>query len=199
MKTTSRLCGCLGLAFAVLIWTGCANDSSRGLFPESSFTSSEATNSTSAPAGSRLTIWHESFDVAADQARKEGKLVLADFTGSDWCGWCIKLKKDVFSKPEFQAWARENVVLLELDYPKSSIQSQQIKEQNKMLKTRYGINSYPTVLLLDPNGDVRGKMAYSRGDTPASWIARAETQFQQANNSRFIAREPSGQQGSALR
>ena len=62
--------------------------------------------------------WLVDLDEAYEISIKEKKPILANFTGSDWCGWCKKLDADVFSKPEFQAWAKENVVLLELDFPR---------------------------------------------------------------------------------
>lgn len=189
MNTKSRICGSIILLLSVMSWTGCANDSAQGIFPTARIADSDGLAASPTPH-SRLTIWHESYDAATQQARSEGKLVLADFTGSDWCGWCVKLKQDVFSKPEFQAWARENVVLLELDYPRNKSQTPQILAQNKMLKDRYNINSFPTILLLDPDGNVQGKMAYSQGDNPAKWIARVEKQTQRAN-SQFVAQEGS--------
>lgn len=118
-----------------------------------------------------LTIWHDSFETALQVSRDTGKPILADFTGSDWCTWCIKLRKDVFETPEFKDWARENVVLLELDYPKRAMQSAAIRKQNKDLSDRYNISGYPTVLFFDSEGEVLGKLGYMR--EPSDWIAAA--------------------------
>lgn len=118
-----------------------------------------------------LTIWHDSMEAAQQESLESGKPILADFTGSDWCSWCVKLKQDVFNTGEFQDWARDNVVLLELDYPKRSIQSSAIRKQNKRLAERYKIRSYPTVLFLGTDGEVLGKLAYMKN--PADWIAAA--------------------------
>jgi protein disulfide-isomerase len=81
----------------------------------------------------------------------------------------------VFDQPEFENWARENVVLLELDYPRRGMQSPEIKKQNEMLKQKYAISSYPTVLLIDPNGSQIGKMGYMKN--PSEWISAADAQL----------------------
>ena len=104
------------LASVALMAVGCMKPSVRDLADD-----------LHSSGGSSLTIWHDSFEAAREQALVSGKPILADFTGSDWCSWCVKLKKDVFNKPEFEAWARENVVLLELDYPQRSRQSSEIR------------------------------------------------------------------------
>ena len=105
----------------------------------------------SAPAESG---WLVSWDKAVEQSKKTGKPILADFTGSDWCGWCIKLKKEVFSTPEFTEWAGKNVILLELDFPRKTKQDDAIKKQNKDLMTKYKIKGFPTVLILDRRAHV---------------------------------------------
>ncbi len=120
--------------------------------------------------------WLTDFDEAQAVAKKEQKPILANFTGSDWCGWCIKLKAEVFSKPEFEEWAAQNVVLLELDFPRRKQLPEALAEQNRELAQRYGIRGYPTVLLLDADGEQRGKLGYLRGG-PEAWIAAAEAQL----------------------
>lgn len=117
--------------------------------------------------------WHTDFKKAAAESKKTGKPILADFTGSDWCGWCIKLKDEVFSKDEFKEWAEENVVLLELDYPRKTEQPEALKKQNEDLKAKYQIRGYPTVLFLDAKGKVIGQSGYKPGG-PEAWIADAK-------------------------
>ena len=92
--------------------------------------------------------WLNSYDEAVKLSAQTGRPILADFTGSNWCGYCVKLKKEVFDTPEFSAWAAENVVLLELDFPRPNKQPDWIKKQNNQLRNRYEIESYPTVLIL---------------------------------------------------
>ena len=120
--------------------------------------------------------WITSYKDALAKAKKEKKVVLADFTGSDWCGWCIKLKDEVFSKPEFQEWAKEHVVLLELDFPKKKQLSDELKKQNEELAKEFGIQGYPTIVFIDPKGKKVGKSGYVEGG-PAAWIAAAEKEL----------------------
>ena len=125
--------------------------------------------------GGSLTIWHDSFEAAREQALVSGKPILADFTGSDWCHWCIKLHDDVFVTEEFQEWARENVVLLELDFPQRSRQDSEIKAQNEKLSSLYGIEGFPTVLLLDAQGNELARTGYQ--PDPAAFIGTLESQL----------------------
>ena len=126
--------------------------------------------SASSKAGT-LTIWHDSFEDAQIAAAKTGKPILADFTGSNWCHWCVKLKEDVFEKNEFKEWARDNVILLELDYPRGIPQPPEIKEQNAELAKRYNIKGYPTVLLLSPEGEILGKLGHN--SDVSKWVQTA--------------------------
>jgi thioredoxin-related protein len=130
------------------------------------------------PAFAQEPTWLTDFEAAKAAAKKENKVILADFTGSDWCGWCIKLKDEVFSKPEFASWAKDKVILLELDYPRSKELPAELKEQNARLKTEYGIRGYPTVLLLDAEGKQVGKLGYKAGG-PAVWTKLADEQLAQ--------------------
>lgn len=152
------------------------------------------------PLGASQTefVWYTDYEKARLEAAQTGKLILADFTGSDWCHWCVKLKKDRFEKPEFQAWARENVVLLELDYPKNSSLPLATKMQNEKLKKKYDIRSYPTVLLLNPNGSVQAKMGYESGKSASEWVQLAESRLNQSvSDTRYVAERTSG--GGTLR
>ena len=129
-----------------------------------------------------------SLPAAIAEAQTEGKLVLADFTGSDWCPHCVTLKKEIFNTPQFKSWARNNVALLELDYPKRSQLPAEIRQQNEMLKSRYQISSYPTVLLLDVQGNVKGKLIYRSGQSPENWVKMADMRFRAASDSSTIRR-----------
>ena len=116
--------------------------------------------------------WLDSYEEAVKLSEQSGKPILADFTGSNWCGYCVKLKKEVFDTPQFKAWAAENVILLELDYPRPNRQADWIKRQNNMLRDRYEIASYPTVLILNADGTMIGSQGYQRGG-PKRWISVA--------------------------
>jgi len=116
--------------------------------------------------------WMTDYDKALALSKKTGKPILADFTGSDWCGWCIRLRKEVFSKPEFNAWAKKNVILLELDYPQAKPQTAALKKQNESLATRYQIEGYPTILFLGSKGQVLAQYGYDQGG-PKVWTTNA--------------------------
>jgi len=111
--------------------------------------------------------WMTDFQAAQEKAVEEEKPMLLDFTGSDWCGWCIKLKKEVFSKEAFQTYAAENLILVELDFPRNKPQSDELKAQNQALAEKYGIRGFPTIILLSPEGEVIGQTGYRRGGPEA--------------------------------
>lgn len=123
-------------------------------------------------ASSFASEWMTDYNKALALSKKTGKPILADFTGSDWCGWCIKLKKEVFNKPEFDAWAKKNVILLELDYPQNKPQSAAIKNQNQSLASKYKIQGYPTILFLGAKGQVLSQYGYDAGG-PKVWTDKA--------------------------
>lgn len=89
--------------------------------------------------------WLVKVDEAYALSKKTGKPIMANFTGSDWCHWCKKLTKDVFSKPEFKKWAEKNVVLLELDFPRRFRLPQDIAYQNNSLRQAFRVSGYPTI------------------------------------------------------
>ena len=96
--------------------------------------------------------WGTDYDAALAQAEKQGKAVLVDFTGSDWCGYCMRLRAEVLDNPAFAAWAEAHFVLLEVDVPHNPKFDQKLLEKNKALCAKYGIDGYPTVLVLDAKG-----------------------------------------------
>ena len=107
--------------------------------------------------------WLTDFEAAKKLATEKNLPILADFSGSDWCGWCIKLDKEVFSQDEFKAYAEGNVVLFLADFPSQKPQSEEVKKQNEALKNKYGISGFPTVLLLDAEGNVLERTGYQPG------------------------------------
>jgi thioredoxin-related protein len=117
--------------------------------------------------------WLTDYDAAKSQAKTDNRLVLLDFTGSDWCGWCKRLNAEVFSKPQFQEYAAKNLVLVELDFPRYKQQSDAVKKQNGQLAGEYGIEGFPTVIVLNPAGKKVGELGYMEGG-PAVFIAALE-------------------------
>lgn len=100
--------------------------------------------------------WLHDYEAAKKQAKEENKPILINFTGTDWCGWCIKIEKEIFSKEEFKAYAKENLVLMEVDFPKKEEnkkkQTAEVKAQNKELDKQFEIEGYPTIYLIDAEG-----------------------------------------------
>jgi protein disulfide-isomerase len=117
--------------------------------------------------------WEEDYEKAAKKAEQEKKLMLLDFTGSDWCGWCIKLDKEVFSKNEFKKYAKENLILVKIDFPRGKSQTAALKKQNQELAAKYNIQGYPTVIVLDASGQKVGELGYMEGG-PQAFIAELE-------------------------
>ncbi len=120
-------------------------------------------------------VWHTDLNKANEISKKTKKPIFAFFTGSDWCGWCIKLQKDVFEKPEFIKWAKKEVVLLELDFPRSKKLSTELIQQNQSLAQTFKIAGYPTIWLFyltkkegDPKLDIAplGSLGYPQGAEP---------------------------------
>ncbi len=118
--------------------------------------------------------WLTDLPKAEAQAKAENKIVLMDFTGSDWCHWCQKFKKEVLNSPEFLDYAAKNVVLVEVDFPHSKDQADALKKANAALKGQYSIDGYPTLVVLDKDGKEIGRqVGYSEGG-PQAFIAKLE-------------------------
>jgi len=102
--------------------------------------------------------WHTDLAKAKEKARAANKHILINFTGSDWCGFCIKLQKEVFSKPEFAEYAQKHLVLVEIDFPRNKEQPETLKTANRKLQKEYKVSGFPTLLLLDSQGKKVGQM-----------------------------------------
>jgi protein disulfide-isomerase len=111
-----------------------------------------------APAGSAAAVgWLDDYHKAQEEAKASHKLLLLNFTGSDWCGWCIRLDQDVFSQSDFKDFASKNLVLLELDFPRpggprAQAQRAELQKQNFELARQYNVYGFPTLIVLDGNG-----------------------------------------------
>lgn len=113
--------------------------------------------------------WLTDLSVVQAKAKEEGKPILMDFTGSDWCSWCIKLKKEVFSKPAFIDYANEHLILMTVDFPNRKQQEESLKDQNNTLMDAYNVKGFPTIILVDAEGKVLGETGYRRGG-PESYV-----------------------------
>ena len=116
--------------------------------------------------------WLVDINKAYEVSKKTNKPIMANFTGSDWCGWCIKLKGEVFDKEDFKVWAAENVILLEIDFPRRTKLPANYVEQNKGLQSAFGVRGYPTIWIFNLDKDATtgqfkidavGKTGYVRG------------------------------------
>jgi thioredoxin-related protein len=111
--------------------------------------------------------WLTDFGKAQAQAKVEHKLLLLDFTGSDWCGWCKVLEKEVFSQPEFQDYAEKNLVLMTIDFPRAKALSAEVRKQNQTLAQKFQVQGFPTIVVLDSDGKPVGLLGYQPGGPQA--------------------------------
>ena len=96
--------------------------------------------------------WLHDWNKAHEEAKANHKLLFLNFTGSDWCGWCIKFDRDVLSQPQFKDYARNNLVLVELDFPRAKEQSAEVRKQNRELAQHYEVVGFPTIVVLNSDG-----------------------------------------------
>jgi thiol-disulfide isomerase/thioredoxin len=101
-------------------------------------------------ASARAAEWTEDFAAALTRAKKENKLLLLDFTGSDWCSWCKKTDEEVLTTPKFLSFADKKLILVKVDFPRKRQLSPDLRLQNGDLKAKYAIQGYPTLIVLDP-------------------------------------------------
>ena len=125
-------------------------------------------------AGAAELKWETDLPAAQAQAKKEKKMVLMDFTGSDWCGWCIKLNKEVFNTDDFAKYAADNLVLVELDFPSKKKQTAELKKANAALKEKYGADGFPTIVVVNGEGKELWKQVGYMPGGPKAWIAELD-------------------------
>jgi thioredoxin-related protein len=111
-------------------------------------------------------LWVTDFNAALDQAERDGRDLLIDFTGSDWCMWCMKLKEEVFSQPAFRAEAPKQFVLVMLDFPRSK----PVSAANEMLQQEFMVQGFPTIVLADSKGRAYARTGY-RGVGAEKYLA----------------------------
>ena len=111
--------------------------------------------------------WIDNFEQAQKEAEAFKQPIFAFFTGSDWCGWCVRLKKEALDTKEFEKFADDNLILFEADFPRAKKISDKVKKQNDELASKYGVRGYPTVFLLDAEGKQLGRTGYKAGGAEA--------------------------------
>lgn len=116
--------------------------------------------------------WFTMYKDAVEDAKERDTVLLVNFTGSDWCHWCFKLDEDVFSKDDFHKWQEENVTLLMIDFPQNIVLTEEQKSHNQMLASMYGIQGFPTIVILSADGSYLGRTGY--GKDVNQWIKNIE-------------------------
>lgn len=119
-------------------------------------------------------IWLSDIEAAKKEAAKNKKDILINFTGSDWCGWCIRLDKEVFSTKTFKEKAPKEFVLVKLDFPRKEEQAEEIKKKNRELAQKYGVGGFPSIVLTNADGEIYGKTGYEEGG-PEKYLEHLET------------------------
>ena len=127
--------------------------------------------------------WNTDFNAACKQATKEKKTVLLNFTGSDWCFWCGKLRTEVFSTKEFQDYASVHFVLVEVDFPEGKELDESLATQNLELQRKYGVTQYPTIILCDGEGKTLGTTGYRTGG-PEKYLKHLRSLLDKAKKKR---------------
>lgn len=130
--------------------------------------------------------WYTDLNEAHKLSIKTKKPIFGFFTGSDWCGWCHKLQRDVFAKEEFIKWAKDNVILLEIDFPKRKVLPEALRKQNQDLQAAFKVMGYPTVWFFNASKDEKnnykitalGQTGYPQG----AEIGKEEKKFLEAAN-----------------
>lgn len=122
-------------------------------------------------------VWYADFDKAVLAAKEAKKDLLVDFTGSDWCGWCIKLHEEVFQHASFLEGAQKQYVLVALDFPQDDAIKAKVPNpaRNEELQQKYGIQGFPTILLMNPEGEVYAKASYQPGG-PEKYLTYIEAE-----------------------
>ncbi len=108
-------------------------------------------------------LWTDDYEQALKDAKAQSRFVLLDFTGSDWCGWCKKLDTEVFSRNEFKKYAKDNLTCVTIDFPQGFQLPTKTQRRNGDLQQKFGVKGYPTIVLLDPDGNKVGVAGYQSG------------------------------------
>lgn len=117
--------------------------------------------------------WTTDFAQAQAKAKTERKLLLLDFTGSDWCGWCKVMEKEIFSQPAFEDYAKKNLILVRLDFPRTKALGAEVRKQNYALAQQFGVRGFPTIVMLNGDGKPLAQLGYVKGG-PEAFISELE-------------------------
>ncbi len=151
------------LLMVILVFLACSSKANSNTDAVDQQSSAEVADDSLQTSGYQPGEWIESYETALAYAKANQKNLLLNFTGSDWCIWCIKLDKEVFSKDEFLSFARENLVLVKLDFPSRTGQPAELKENNQKLQKQFKVEGYPTIVLLNSEGREIARTGYQQG------------------------------------
>jgi thioredoxin-related protein len=121
--------------------------------------------------------WTSDFTSAQARATEQEQAMLLMFTGSDWCGWCKTMHKEILDTPTFMEWASENIVLVYVDFPRKDYRSEAVKLQNENLDEKYNVTGYPTLILINSQGDELTRLSYMQGG-PKTFIRAIKRAYQ---------------------
>ena len=141
-----------------------------GIVSAAAIVATAATAAEVAEKGAELGKWTSDAPAAQELAKKTGKPLFIQFTGSDWCGWCKLMDGKVFSTTEWADYAKDNLVLLYIDFPRGKQQSKELEDQNEKLSEQYGIGGFPTYIILDAQGKQLGQLGASQDATAQGFI-----------------------------
>jgi thioredoxin-related protein len=127
-----------------------------------------------AVAADQPNIWQSNYDAALKQAAAENKYMLVSISGMEWCGWCIRLEDEVFSKPEFISYAKDNLICVLLDFPRGKELPKAQKDANQALLEKFQVQGFPTVLIFNPQGKGIVRDGYRPGG-PAKYVEFIKT------------------------
>ncbi len=142
MKTLLTL-----IALTIITGTGCNQN-------QDSFRVNSGSGEAPAPDPRAEAMWGHNIIIAQSRAKENGKLVLLDFTGSDWCPPCMALHDFVLTQAEFLNYAEKNLELVELDFPKNKSIDAKLAESNARLAEKYNIDGFPTIIVLNAAGKI---------------------------------------------
>jgi thioredoxin-related protein len=128
--------------------------------------------------GAEVGAFTQDVDAAKALAKEKGLPLLLDFTGSDWCGWCKLMDRQVFAQDAWREWAATSIVLATIDFPADEdLVPERFRARNRALSDEYGVEGYPTYVLLSADGEEIGRLGASRDATPAKFVAEIRAAF----------------------